>query len=68
MNILLTGVSKGLGLKSAELFLKKGWTVYGISRSNSEALQVLSNKYLINIPIIYFCCNMTYFILIILEI
>ncbi len=34
MNILNTGISKGLGLKTTETLLKQGHKVYGISRSN----------------------------------
>jgi len=45
MNILLTGISKGLGLKTAKTILKKGWTVYGISRSTNEELNHLLEKY-----------------------
>lgn len=41
MNILLTGASKGLGLKTTETLLKKGWTVYAISRSKTEYLNEL---------------------------
>lgn len=41
MNIIVTGVSKGLGLSIAEVLLKKGNTVYGISRSMSEGLAAL---------------------------
>jgi len=45
MNILLTGASKGLGLKTTELLLKKGWTVYAISRSKTENLNELLLQY-----------------------
>jgi 3-oxoacyl-[acyl-carrier protein] reductase len=45
MNILLTGASKGLGLKTTESLLKKGWTVYAISRSKTEALNELLLQY-----------------------
>ncbi|MEO0075383.1 MAG: SDR family oxidoreductase [candidate division WOR-3 bacterium] len=45
MNILLTGVSKGLGLKTTESLLKKGWTVYGISRSQTANLEELLLQY-----------------------
>jgi 3-oxoacyl-[acyl-carrier protein] reductase len=41
MNILISGVSTGLGLVVAEVLLKKGWTVYGVSRSKSEELASL---------------------------
>ena len=45
MNILLTGASKGLGLKTTEMLLKKGWTVYAISRSKTESLNELLRQY-----------------------
>ena len=45
MNILLTGASKGLGLKTTESLLKKGWTVYAISRSKTENLNGLLLQY-----------------------
>lgn len=45
MNALLTGISKGLGLKTAHTLLKKGWTIYGISRSKTEELDQLISKY-----------------------
>jgi len=45
MNILLTGASKGLGLKTTESLLKKGWTVYAISRSKTEKLNELLLQY-----------------------
>jgi len=45
MNILLTGASKGLGLKTTESLLKKGWTVYAISRSKTENLTELLLQY-----------------------
>jgi len=45
MNILLTGASKGLGLATAESFLKNGWTVYAISRSKTAGLKELLEIY-----------------------
>lgn len=45
MNILVTGVSKGLGLEIASCLLKQEGTVYGISRSKTEALSELLIKY-----------------------
>lgn len=45
MNILLTGASKGLGLKTTESLLKKGWTIYAISRSKTENLHELLLQY-----------------------
>lgn len=45
MNVLITGISKGVGLKTSELLLKSGWTVYGVSRSKSEELNELLFQY-----------------------
>jgi 3-oxoacyl-[acyl-carrier protein] reductase len=45
MNILITGVSKGLGLKTAKSLLRNGWTVYGISRSKTKELKELLLEY-----------------------
>jgi 3-oxoacyl-[acyl-carrier protein] reductase len=45
MNILLTGASKGLGLKTAELLLKNNNNVYAISRTKSESLNELLLQY-----------------------
>lgn len=44
-NILLSGVSKGLGLCIAETLLKSGNCVYGIARSETAALQELRARY-----------------------
>ena len=35
MNVLITGTSQGIGLAIAELFLNKGFIVYGIDRNES---------------------------------
>ena len=45
MNILLTGASKGLGLKTTESLLKKGFTVFAISRSKTENFNELLIQY-----------------------
>lgn len=45
MNILLTGISKGLGLIIAQTLLENNWIVYGISRSKTEELNQLLTKY-----------------------
>lgn len=45
MNILITGVSRGVGLEMSKLFLENGHTVYGISRTESEELQSLEREY-----------------------
>lgn len=44
-NILLTGASKGLGLKITKSLLKKGWTVFAISRSKTEYFNELLIQY-----------------------
>jgi NAD(P)-dependent dehydrogenase (short-subunit alcohol dehydrogenase family) len=37
--ILITGISRGIGLATAELFLQKGWAVIGTSTSGLTPLQ-----------------------------
>ncbi len=44
-NIILTGVSKGLGIETARILLEKGYSVYGISRSETEELRELKEKF-----------------------
>lgn len=48
MNVILTGASKGLGLVTAEIFLKKGWSVYAISRSSTTKFNQLLAEYPLN--------------------
>ncbi len=45
MNVIITGVSKGLGLKTTELLLNKGWHVFGISRTKTEELNKLLTQF-----------------------
>jgi 3-oxoacyl-[acyl-carrier protein] reductase len=45
MNILITGISKGLGLETAKSILEKGHSVYGINRSLTPELIDLQNRY-----------------------
>lgn len=45
MNILITGISRGVGLEMSKLFLENGHTVYGISRTESEDLKALEQQY-----------------------
>lgn len=45
MNILVTGVSKGLGLQIAKSLVSKGHNVWGISRSKTNELEELISKY-----------------------
>ena len=44
-NILVTGVSRGLGLALSQQLLSQGYTVYGISRSKPQAVAKLSDQY-----------------------
>ena len=45
MNVLITGVSRGVGLEIAKLFLENGHHVYGISRTESPELKALELQY-----------------------
>ena len=45
MNILITGVSQGLGLEVLSITLEAGHSVYGISRSKSQDLEAIGSKY-----------------------
>ena len=44
-NVLITGVSKGLGLELATTFIKNSWCVWGISRTKTPELIELLEKY-----------------------
>ena len=44
-NILVTGVSKGLGLEISKTLLENNYTVYGISRNETEEITILKNLY-----------------------
>lgn len=44
-NILITGVSRGLGLEICNVLLNLGYTVYGISRSVTPEIESLLNSY-----------------------
>ena len=54
MNLILTGVSKGLGLSTTSLLLNGGHTVYGISRSSTNELKELQNKYPDTLKILHY--------------
>lgn len=41
-NILITGVSRGLGLEVAKTIVAAGWTVYGVSRASSPEFDALA--------------------------
>ncbi len=45
MNVLISGVSKGLGLEVCKQLLQAGHVVYGISRSHSDGLKALEEHY-----------------------
>lgn len=45
MNILITGVSKGLGLHLSKIFISEGHHVWGISRTKSSELEALLQNY-----------------------
>lgn len=45
MNILITGVSKGLGLRLTEILLNNGYTVFGVSRSLTPELERLKTEF-----------------------
>lgn len=44
-NILVTGVSQGLGLAIAESIAAAGWSVYGVSRRHSAEYAALQEKF-----------------------
>lgn len=44
-NILVTGVSRGLGFAITETLLAEGDTVYGLARTESDALQDLQRRF-----------------------
>ena len=41
MNILVTGCSRGVGLKICEVLLAQGITVYGVARTYTEEFKDL---------------------------
>jgi 3-oxoacyl-[acyl-carrier protein] reductase len=45
MNILVTGVSRGVGLSICESLLVQGHTVYGVSRSRTNELKQMEQNY-----------------------
>lgn len=53
-NVLLTGVSKGLGIETAQILIEKGYTVYGISRSETDELKRLKEKFANNLKTLIF--------------
>lgn len=53
-NVLITGISKGLGLETARILLEKGCSVYGISRSETPELIKLKEQYPENLKTLKF--------------
>lgn len=53
-NILLTGVSRGLGLITAQILLQNGFCVYGICRKKSYELDNLFQQFPDRLKILYF--------------
>ena len=45
MNILVTGCSRGVGLKICEVLLLKGNTVYGIARTYTDEFKLLQTRF-----------------------
>lgn len=45
MNILVTGISRGVGLEICRVLLKQGHTLYGISRNKTPEIQELSEMF-----------------------
>ena len=54
MNILITGISRGLGFEIAKLFLTKGYQVYGICTKTNPSLEKLQIEYKDSLSIKYF--------------
>lgn len=44
-NILITGISKGLGLEITKILLKNDYVIYGINRTITDELKELEEKY-----------------------
>jgi 3-oxoacyl-[acyl-carrier protein] reductase len=44
-NILVTGVSRGVGLAITEVLLNEGHTVYGVARTESDAVKALKEQF-----------------------
>jgi 3-oxoacyl-[acyl-carrier protein] reductase len=45
MNILVTGVSRGVGIEICKILLEKGETVYGVARTYTNEFKELKNKF-----------------------
>ena len=51
-NILVTGVSKGLGFEICKLLLSKSYNVYGLGRTSNTELETHSNFKFIDIDLV----------------
>ena len=58
-NILITGVSKGLGLEIAKILLEKGAVVFGVSRTKTKILSDLIELYPQHFCLVLFDLNNT---------
>jgi 3-oxoacyl-[acyl-carrier protein] reductase len=45
MNILITGASRGVGYAICEVLLKQGHTIYAISRTHTDELEILEKRF-----------------------
>lgn len=45
MNILITGVSRGLGFSIANFFIRKGFNIIGLSRKINDNIELLANNH-----------------------
>lgn len=48
-NVLVTGVSRGVGIEICRVLLVQGFTVYGVARSHTDEFKELENEYSGNI-------------------
>ena len=51
-NILVTGISKGLGFEICKLLLSNSYNVYGLGRNSNSELEKFDNFKFINIDLI----------------
>jgi len=51
-NILVTGISKGLGFEISKLLLSKSYNVYGLGRNSNSELEKFDNFKFINIDLV----------------
>ena len=56
-NIIITGASKGLGLKIAETLLEAEYNLFVINRTMTKDLEVLSNKFQYKLKILLYDLN-----------